>query len=173
MNRTSLSRVLFFGGLVVIASCATSPPPKPARPKSDPIAAVTTIRAIGAKYQSSVEVHPLRDPAVDGLMAQVRKQESQSQYAQALETVRKALAITPKAPDLLQYEAELLIENGHWHQAADIARHSFDLGPKVGGLCARNLATLAQTDIALGRDAAAAVQEKRLASCNVPERVRY
>lgn len=172
MKWNSKTRIAFFIVPVMLAAC-TSPPPKPVRPKPNPIAAVTAIRAAGAKYQSSVEVHPLRDPAVDGLMAQVRTQESQSRYAQALDTVHKALAITPRAPDLLQYQAELLIENGQWQQAAGIAQESYDLGPKVGALCARNLATLAQVDIALGKDADAVAQNKRIPSCSVPARVRY
>ncbi len=74
---------------LLLAAC-TQPPAKVAPPARDPVAAVTAIRAAGAKLESSVEVKPLRDPAVDGLLKQAHDLEAQSQPAAALEAVRKA-----------------------------------------------------------------------------------
>ena len=53
---------------LVLAACTQPAAPIAQRPDRDPTAAVTAIRAAGAKLESSVEVKPLRDPAVDGLL---------------------------------------------------------------------------------------------------------
>lgn len=152
-----------------------APPAKPVvqKPDRDPSAAVNAIRAAGAKLESAVEVKPLRDPAVDGLLKQARDLEAQSQPAQALESVRKAQKIAGSAPDIIQYEAELLIETRDWKQAAVSAQKSYDLGPKVGALCARNQQTLVEVRGVLGD--APGVEQARLqvAACNVPAPARY
>ena len=159
---------------LVIGACSqSSPPAKTAnRPDHDPQAAVASIRAAGAQFDSSVEVRPLRDPAVDGLLKQAHEAEAQWQPAQALASVRKALAIAPSAPDILQYQAELLVETGDWQQAAVSAQKSWELGPKVGSLCARNLEALAQARTTLGDTAGAAQARQQLTGCRVPPPVR-
>jgi len=146
---------------------------KPDRPQADPQTSVAGIRAAGAQFDSSVEVHPLRDPAVDGLLKQARDVEAQGQPAQALADVRKALAIAPNSPDLLQYQAELLIETGDWQQGAASAQKSYELGPKVGALCARNLETLVQARSTLGDATGAAQAREQAAGCKVPAPARY
>ena len=45
-----------------------------------------------------------------------------------------------------------MIASGDWKSAAATAQQSYDLGPKVGALCARNLQTLIETRSALGDD---------------------
>ncbi|TLY52782.1 MAG: tetratricopeptide repeat protein [Gammaproteobacteria bacterium] len=158
----------------LLVACQPSAPTQGAqRPDRDPSAAVAAIRAAGAKLESSVEVKPLRDPAVDGLLKQARDFEAQSQPAQALDAVRHAEKIAANAPDIIQYEAELLIETRDWKSAAAAAHKSFELGPKVGALCARNQQTLVETYTMLG-DAAGATQARtQLAACNVPAPARY
>ena len=173
MTRKMLLYVCTFASLALLAGCSTSPAHHASVSQPDPAAAVTAIRKAGTQFESSVEIHPLRDPAVDGLLRQARQLEAQSKPAQALVNLRKALAITPKAPELLQYEAELLIETGAWKQAGSSAQQSYDLGPKVGGLCARNLETLAWTRSALGDDAGVAQARQQLVGCRVPDRHRY
>jgi hypothetical protein len=157
-----------------ISGCSQPAPPAKAasRPDHDPQTAVTSIRAAGAQFDSSVEVHPLRDPAVDGLLKQAHDLEAQWQPAQALTSVRKALTIAPNAPDILQYQAELLVEAGDWKQAAASAQKSWELGPKVGSLCARNLEALAQARTSLGDTAGAAQARQQLTGCRVPPPVR-
>jgi hypothetical protein len=145
---------------------------KPERPAANPGNAIAAIRGAGAKFDSSVEVHPLRDPAVEGLLKQAHDLEAQSLPAQALDFVRKALKISGSAPDILQYEAELLIATGDWKSGAAVAQQSYDLGPKVGALCARNLQTLVEARGALGDDAGAELARQQLSSCRVPAPVR-
>ena len=86
--------------------------------------------------------------------------------------MRKALVIAPSAPDILQYQAELLIETGDWKQAAASAQKSWELGPKVGSLCARNLEALAQARTTLGDSAGSAQARQQLTGCRVPPPVR-
>ena len=80
----------FYTGLAAlgIAVAACSRPPAPAvAVKPDPmvkadaatVAIVAGIRAAGTQFDSSVEVKPLRDPAVDGLLKQAHDLEAQQQ----------------------------------------------------------------------------------------------
>ncbi len=160
---------------LLLAACAQPAPPAivAAKPDRDPNAAVAAIRAAGAKLESAVEVKPLRDPAVDGWLKQARDLEAQGQPAQALVAVRKAEKIAANAPDIIQYEAELLIETRDWQQALADAQKSYDLGPKVGALCARNQQTLFEARTQLGDSAGATQARAQLAACNVPAPARY
>ena len=158
---------------MLLASCTQPGAPAKTGVRPDAASAVAAIRAAGQQFDSSVEVHPLRDPAIDGLLQQAQQQEAQQQPVQALDSVRKALAIAPNAPDLLQLQAELAIEAGDWKQATTFAQKSYDLGPKVGGLCARNLETLARSRAATGDDVGATAARQQLASCKVPAPNRF
>jgi len=161
-------------GALLLTACQPSAPTQGAqRPDREPNAAVTAIRAAGAKLESAVEVKPLRDPAVDGLLKQARDLEAQGQPLPALDAVRRAEKIAANAPDIIQYEAELLIETRDWKSAAAAAQKSWELGPKVGALCARNQQTLVETRTMLGDAAGAAQARTQLAGCNVPAPARY
>jgi Tfp pilus assembly protein PilF len=159
--------------MVLLAGCTQPGAAAKSGVRPDAVSAVAAIRAAGQQFDSSVEVHPLRDPAVDGLLQQAHQQEAQQQPDQALVSVRKALTIAPNAPDLLQLQAELAIETGDWKQATVSAQKSYDLGPKVGALCARNLETLARSRAATGDESGAATARQQLAGCKVPAPNRF
>ena len=167
--------IVYFAAIFAgtLGGCVEPSAPAKNAVRPDATSTVAAIRATGAQFDSSVEVHPLRDPAIDGLLQQAHQQEAQQQPAQALDSVRKALTIAPNAPDLLQLQAELAIETGDWKQATLSAQKSYDLGPKVGGLCARNLETLARTRAATGDDAGATTARQQLPSCRVPAPNRF
>jgi len=173
MKSAAIKISLAVCGCLLLGACTQPAPPVAQKPDRDPTTAVNTIRAAGAKLESSVEVKPLRDPAVDGLLKQAHDLEAQAQPAQALDAVRKAEKIAGNAPDIIQYEAELLIETRDWKQAAASAQKSYDLGPKVGALCARNQQTLVETRAAQGDMAGAEQARQQLAACNVPAPARY
>ena len=154
-------------------SHAVTPPVEVQRPERDPVAAVAAIRAAGANAQSSVEVKPLRDPAVEGLLRQAHDLEAQGQPAQALDVARQAQKIATASPEIMQYEAELLIEMRDWKQAEAAAKRSWELGPRVGALCARNQQTLVETRSAAGDAAGTEEARQQLAACNVPAPGRY
>jgi tetratricopeptide (TPR) repeat protein len=166
---------------IALASCSQPAPPAKggARPNAqaqadaNTLTIVANIRAAGTQFDSSVEVKPLRDPAVDGLLKQAHDLEGQQQIAAALEAVNKALKIAPNAPDILQYEAELQIQAHDWKQAGALAQKSWELGPKVGALCARNQQTLVHVREAQGDSAGAAQARQQLSGCKVPAPARY
>lgn len=155
---------------VTLAGCA-QPPPK--QPPPDTTGAVAAIRALGAHFQSTVYVNPLRDPAVDGLLEKAHKLEAQRQPTLALAEVYKALKIAPRAPDIRQYAAELNVEAGNWKYAAELAQQSYDLGAKVGGLCARNLETIARALTVEGDVTGADVARAKIAACGVQAVPRF
>jgi len=162
---------------MLLAACAQPGPPvktgAAATIPPDAAAAVAAIREAGAKFDSSVEVHPLRDPAVNGLLQQAHAFEAQQQLPQAIDAMAKALKIAPESPDLLQYQAELLIESGDWKAGAAYAQSSYERGPKVGALCARSLQTLIEADTVLGNDGRVAQARQQMLGCRVPAPARY
>lgn len=169
--------IVYFTAIVamaVLGACSQPAPPAKAasRPDYDAASVVAAIRAVGAQSNSSVEVHPLRDPALDGLLKQAHDLEAQQRIAQAIDAVAKALKIAPDSPDILQYQAELQIQARDWKQAAALAQKSWELGPKIGGLCARNLETVARARTTMGDAAGAAQARQQQSGCRVPPPVR-
>jgi tetratricopeptide (TPR) repeat protein len=170
------SKFVYFvaiAAFVLMSGCSQPAAPQQAIVKPDTSNAITNIRAAGNQFDSSVEVHPLRDPAVDGLLDQSRKLEAQQQPAQALQPVAHALQIAPNSPDILQFQAELFVETGDWKQAMSSAQKSYDLGPKVGALCARNLQTLVEVGNALSDANAVTVAKQKMSGCRVPAPNRF
>lgn len=155
---------------VALAACAPTPVKAPA---PDTAGAVAAIRALGAHYESSVQVHGVRDPAVDGFIDAAHAQEAKGQFQAAQAEVDKALKIAPRAPDTLQYAAELAIETGDWKRAGELATRSYDLGSKVGGLCARNLETQARALTVQGDEAGAVQARAKIEACRVPPVTRF
>jgi hypothetical protein len=155
---------------VVLAACSSSPVKAP---PPDTAGAVAAIRALGAHYESSVQVHAVRDPAVDGFLEAAHAQEAKGQSHAAQADVDKALKIAPRAPDILQYAAELAVETGDWKRAGELAQQSYDLGPKVGGLCARNLETQARALTVQGDEPGAAQARAKIDACRVPPVTRF
>lgn len=161
----------------LLGACSQPSPPaktavKPEPPNPSSSAAIGRIRATDAQGESAVEVKPLRDPGVDGLIKQAHDAESQGNVAAALEKTNRALAIAKDAPDILQYQAELYIEQGDWKQADALAQKSREHGPKVGSLCTRTQRTLIETKYALGDTAAMQQAQVQLSSCKVPAPAR-
>jgi hypothetical protein len=103
----------------------------------------------------------LRDPSVDGYLDGARADESTGKYADALAKVNQALKLSPDAPDILQFRAEIEILLKDDAAAEADARRSYDLGAKVGGLCASNWETL--LEIAESKNDQAGVQSARTA----------
>ena len=160
---------------ILFAACSQPPAPPAAKAvvKPDTSSALTNIRAAGNAFDSSVEVHPLRDPSVDGLQAQARQLEGQQKPAEALDKVAAALKIAPNSPDLLQYQAELYVETNQWKAAADAAQRSYDLGPKVGALCAKNLQTVVEAGNAMSDAAMMAGAKGKMSGCKIPAPNRF
>ncbi|MEP6510228.1 MAG: tetratricopeptide repeat protein [Dokdonella sp.] len=165
----SIIAVLALGGCT-----QPSVPPTAIKPTAavDPVAAVRAIRAAGDGLDSAVQVHPLRDPAIEGFLAKAHAAEAAHDLAAALAAAQSGLKLAPDAPDILQYLAELNIARSDWLQADALATRSFALGPKIGSLCARNWQTVVEARTAMNDAATAAQAQQRLKECRVPPRLR-
>jgi tetratricopeptide (TPR) repeat protein len=140
-------------GALLLAACSNPPLPAPASERGSPTAMVEAIRAAGAADKSVVQVAPLRDPAVDGFLEQAHVAENAGHYQAALVRIDAALKLSPDAPDILQFRAEIEILLRNYPAAEADARHSFMLGPKVGSLCASNWQTILEVAEAQDRQA--------------------
>lgn len=127
---------------MLLAGCSHPPMPSPASDRVSPTAMVEAIRAANVSDKSVVQIVPLRDPAVAGYLDGARADESAGKYQDALAKLNAALKLSSEAPDILQSRAEVEILLRDYAAADADARKSFELGPKVGGLCASNWQTV-------------------------------
>lgn len=124
------------------------------------------VRSAG-QLGDELDVQPLRDPRVEDLRAGATQAEARGDYAGAGKLLTQAAVLTPEDPDLLQWQAELALVARDWSQAEQLATHSFDKGPKLGGLCRRNWTTLQLAAQARGNAAQATQAQQRVAGCTV------
>lgn len=158
--------------VLALAACSQPPVPPPASNRVSPTAMVEAIRAAGVNDKSVIQVAPLRDPSVDGYLQAAHAAEAAGRYDDALGKVNAALKLSPDAPDILQYRAEVEILLGNYQAAVADARHSWALGPKLGGLCASNWQTV--LEVARSQDNSDAAQRARAQQeeCHKPGPVR-
>jgi Flp pilus assembly protein TadD len=135
--------------------------------------AVAAIRAAGVHDDSIIDVKPLRDPAVDALMAEAQQDERAGNYAAAAAALDKALRISPDAPDLLQDRAEIAIRLKDFTGAEKLAHESWTLGPRLGPLCARNWQTIVEARLQANDKVGAATARKWVQQCRKAGVPRY
>ncbi|GAB2670547.1 tetratricopeptide repeat protein [Arenimonas aestuarii] len=170
-------RLAAFALALLLAACASAPPGPAARSagakvtKASPAELVAKVRAAG-EHGHELEVQPLRDPQVEDLRARAKAEEDAGDVTAAFETLAQALVISPDDPDLLQWQAELALLRRAWKQAEALAAKSFELGPKLGGLCRRNWATIGHARAMRGAHEAADVAHRQGESCTVSPPVR-
>ncbi|HET6545121.1 MAG TPA: tetratricopeptide repeat protein, partial [Rhodanobacteraceae bacterium] len=68
---------------LALAGCSSPSPPAPQSVRIDRNA-LAAIRAAGQGLDSAVQVHPLRDPAVEGLLARAHASEAAHDYDAAV-----------------------------------------------------------------------------------------
>lgn len=175
MNTRFRFTLLVAASILALSACTQPSAPSKAATKPaivldhDPVGA---IRAAGMGMDSSVQVQPLRDPAIEGYLGQAHAAETAKNYDAAAAATASALKLAPDAPDILQYQAEIEVLRGNWKEAEALAIKSFTLGPKIGSLCARNWQTVVEARIAF-KDAATEAQAKqRIKECRVAPPVR-
>lgn len=134
---------LLLGGLL-LAGCSRPALVTAAAPGASPAAMVNAIRRVAKQDKSVVKVTPLRDLSVDGYLTRAAQAEHATRFQDALNDINAALKLAPDAPDILQFRAEEEILLRNFAAAEADAQRSFELGPKVGGLCASNWQTLAE-----------------------------
>ena len=159
---------------LALAGCGGSPAgpvAQRATPRAEPAAMVAQVRAVGATGHE-LDVQPLRDPQVQDLRDRAGQLEAQGRTKDAEALVDQALAISVEDPDLLQWKAELALYRRAWAEAESLAMRSFERGPKLGGLCRRNWATLQHARDSRGDAAGAATARQRIDGCAVTPPVR-
>ncbi len=172
MTRNLTWAALAAGLAVVLAGCSHPPLPPPAADRGSPTAMVEAIRAANAGDKSVVQIAPLRDPAVDGYLDGARADENVGKYQGALDKIDAALKLSPDAPDILQFRAEVEILLRNYPAADADARKSFGLGPKVGGLCASNWQTVLEIAQAEHQEAGIAFARNAREQCHKAGPVR-
>ena len=145
--------------LALLSACSQPPAPGSQGMRAPNHDIVAAIRAAGTRDSSVVEIAPLRDPAIDNFMTAAHNAENAGDIRLAIGNADSALRLAPDAPDILQYRAELAVRAGDYALAETDARRSYELGPKLGGLCARNWQTVLEIEQLKGD--AAAVQDAR------------
>lgn len=175
-----MSRLVpFFGfALALLLVACASAPAEQATASSEAVAAkpspaqlLAQVRAAG-EHGLELDVQPLRDPQVEDLRAQAQAQEQAGDTKAAFDSLALALQISPGDPGLLQWQAELSLLRRAWKQAEILAAKSFELGPKLGGLCRRNWATIGHARDMRGASDAAEVAHRQGESCTVAPPVR-
>ncbi|HEX7370203.1 MAG TPA: tetratricopeptide repeat protein [Rhodanobacteraceae bacterium] len=151
---------------LLLAGCSHPPQPSMTTSKLSPTTMVEAIRAAHTRDKSVVQVTPLRDPAVDGYLDGARADEGQGKYQAALDKLNDALRISPDAPDVLQFRAEIEILLHDYPAAEADARHSYALGAKVGGLCASNWQTVLEIAESKNDQAGVAAARKQRDECH-------
>lgn len=161
-------------GLSLLVGCASSPTtPEPARPKAPDRDVLSEVRAQGAPVQNEgLEVTPLRDPVITDLLDQASRHEQARQFAAAEKAIGQALTLSPDDPQILQWQAELALAQGHYEQAMRLANSSWEKGPRLGGLCRRNWATIRIAGELTDNPEVAANAAARIGQCTVEAPLR-
>lgn len=150
MKNTSHPLAFAAFALALGACTPNSPPVRSDAPRlAQTPSPVAAIRAAGSGDDSVVQVAPLRDAAVDGWLKEARAAEAKRDWPAAIAAAEKALKLAPNAPDILQDIAELEVARGGYARAEELAMKSYQLGPQVGALCAKNWQTLVETRTAM------------------------
>ena len=159
--------------LVVLAGCATSPPPPALAPGPTPEAMVAAIRAAAGPESRELLVQPLRDSMVEDLRREAADLERKHLYRASAEALDRAIAINPDDPALLQERAEAAVLLRDYDGAGQLAQRAFALGAQVGPLCRRHWATIEQVRRARGDAMGATDAKAKQDACKVAPPPRY
>ncbi len=153
---------LFVVGLVtalLVACSAGTPAPVEDREVD------TRVRAPAKQDSAGVQVFPLQNPAVIQLAEDARRAEHAGDFDQAAVFLERALRIQPRDPELMQHMAEVQLQKGEYEQALNFAVRSYDTGPRVGEICARNWRTIGVAREHLNDAGGAQEAEQRAGQC--------
>ncbi len=103
----------------------------------------TRVRTPARQDSAGVQVFALQNPAVVQLTENASAAERAGDLGQAVVLLERALRIQPRDPQILQHMAEVQLQKRDYEQALSFAVRSYDIGPRVGEICARNWRTIA------------------------------
>ncbi len=162
-------------GTLLLSGCVSvrlGEPPQPAGPAA--LTGAQIVAATQAAGRDGVElvVRPLVDPNVKDLRERAEAAQAGNQPELADRELLKALAITPDAPDLLQWRAELAMLREAREEAEALTKRSIALGPKSGPLCRRNWTLLMLLRAARAEAENVASARAMLEGCTIAPPVR-
>lgn len=168
----SFRLAVLFIGTAALGACSQPPGPVQQATRAPDHDLVAAIRAAGAHDTSVVEIAPLRNTSIDGFLEEAHAAEHAGNIPEAIARTEAALSLSPDDPDILQYRAELAVRARDYDTAEMYARRSYELGPKLGGLCARNWQTVLEIEQLEGHAAAAENARVSRERCHVDGPVR-
>jgi tetratricopeptide (TPR) repeat protein len=146
--------------MLVLAAC-TSPTPAPVEDREID----NRVRTPARQDSAGVQVFPLQNAAVVELTEQATTAESAGDLDQAAVLLERALRIQPRDPQILQHMAEVKLQMKDYEQALSFAVRSYDIGPRVGEICARNWRTISVAREHLDDINGAREAERRAGQC--------
>jgi hypothetical protein len=172
MNRPLRAATAAFACLLLLTACGGSANvPGAGIRKMSGAQMLAHVRAAGETGRE-LDVQPLRDPQVEDLRAAAAAAEQRGDFAGADAALVSALRTSPGDPDLTQWRAELALVRRDWPGAEKLALESYEIGPRLGGLCRRNWTTLQLAREARGDAGNAAIAQQRVGQCAVNPPVR-
>jgi len=161
LTENRLVRVLPGGLLLLILAACAGQYPAPVEDRE----VEQRVRSPARQDSAGVQVFPLQNPAVQQLTEEARRAEHAGDFDQAAVLLERALRIQPRDPELMQHMAEVQIQKREYEQALNFATRSYDIGPRVGELCARNWRTIGVAREYLGDQRGASEAEQRAGQC--------
>lgn len=165
----------FVSGLL-LAACSEPQPRVVDQPAVPPAAMagelLAEVRAAGEDAGDVIEVAPLRETSVREFVQEAVQAEAASDYRTAARALQQALTLSADDPELLQHSAEMQLALGAFDEAERLAARSFEKGPRLGGLCRRNWATVRLARHAVGDDLGADRAAQQLTQCVIAPPVR-
>jgi hypothetical protein len=159
--------------LLLLTACASTPPPQPvAESAQPPRDLVAEVYAAALDGNDGIEVQPLPDARVADLRERAQRLRDAGEIDAADLALQQALEITPENPELLQQRAELALVREAFEEAEQLAARSYELGPRLGGLCRRNWATVRLSREMRGMDEAAGIAAEQGQRCTIEPPVR-
>ena len=155
------NRILMGLLLAALLSACTSQQPAPV----EELEVDRRVRAPAQEESAGVQVYPLQNPAVVQLMDQASDAEDDGDLQSAAVLLERALRIRPRDPEILQHMAEVKLQLADFEQALSFAVRSYDIGPRVGEICARNWRTIAVARDHLGDSGGSREAEQRVGQC--------
>ncbi len=155
------TKIVFAGlGIALLCACAARSPAPVEEREID-----ARVRTPARQDSAGVQVFGLQNPAVVQLTQDARRAEGAGDLDQAAVLLERALRINPRDPQIMQQMAEVQLQKKDYEQALNFAIRSFDIGPRVGEICARNWRTIGVAREYLDDNHGAREAQRRAGQC--------